>query len=43
MTRAFASSGRIAVVASSVALSGCGTTSSGQGGAVAGLGAASTR
>ncbi len=43
MTRAFASRGRIAVVASGVALAGCGTTSTGQGGAVAGLGAASTR
>jgi surface antigen len=44
MARAFASGGRVAVVASTVVLAGCGTTSTGQRGvAIAGLGAASTR
>ncbi|WP_244563643.1 hypothetical protein [Ensifer aridi] len=44
MARAFASGGRVAVVASTVVLAGCGTTSTGQRGvAIAGLGASSTR
>ncbi|MCA1366516.1 hypothetical protein I6F15_03735 [Bradyrhizobium sp. BRP14] len=44
MARAFASGGRVAVVASTVVLAGCGTISTGQRGvAIAGLGASSTR
>jgi surface antigen len=41
MTRAFVAGGRIAVIASAVALAGCGTT--GSKGAVASLGSSSTR
>jgi surface antigen len=44
MARAFASGGRIAVVASAVLLAGCGTTSTGsRGTAITGLGGASAR
>ncbi|KSV95627.1 hypothetical protein [Sinorhizobium sp. GL28] len=42
MTRTFVVGGRIVVIASAVALAGCGTTSGGKGG-VAGLGSTATR
>ena len=42
MTRTFVVGGRIAVIASAVALAGCGTTTGGKG-AVAGLGSTATR
>ncbi|WP_429808118.1 hypothetical protein [Ensifer sp. B1-9] len=42
MTRTFVVGGRIAVIASAVALAGCGTTAGGKG-AVAGLGSTATR
>ncbi|MDK1375578.1 MULTISPECIES: hypothetical protein [unclassified Sinorhizobium] len=43
MARAFVASGRIAVIASAVALAGCGTASNGQRGVVSGLSATGTR